>query len=76
MGKTQKRARVFSQEFKDAIESLSPEQKRFATAIRAMQLESSVFGQKKSVFCATFIQNRSFYQDRLGINIGKSTQKT
>ena len=32
------------QEFKDAIESLSPEQKRFATAVRSMQLESSVFG--------------------------------
>merc|ERR1711871_1628224 len=32
------------QEFKDAIESLSPEQKRFATAVRRMQLESSVFG--------------------------------
>jgi len=31
-------------EFKDAIESLSPEQKRFATAFRNMQLESSVFG--------------------------------
>eukprot|EP01043_Picozoa_sp_COSAG02_P035900 COSAG02_NODE_2599_length_8448_cov_229.846568_4_plen_887_part_00 len=32
------------QEFKDAIESLSPEQKRFATAVRSMQLASSVFG--------------------------------
>ena len=33
-----------SKEFKDAIESLSPEQKEFATAIRNAQLESSVFG--------------------------------
>lgn len=33
-----------SKEFKDAIESLSPEQKEFATAIRNAQLESSVLG--------------------------------
>ena len=33
-----------AKEFKDAIVSLSPEQKRFATAFRGMQLESSVFG--------------------------------
>jgi hypothetical protein len=32
------------QEFRDAIESLSPEQQRFAKAIRAMQLESTLFG--------------------------------
>lgn len=31
-------------EFRDAIESLSPEQRRFATAFRAMQLESTLFG--------------------------------
>ena len=31
-------------EFKDAIVSLSPEQRRFAEALRAMQLQSSVFG--------------------------------
>jgi len=31
-------------EFKDAIESLSPEQKRFAKAFREMQLSTSVFG--------------------------------
>lgn len=31
-------------EFKDAIESLSPEQQRFAQAFRAMQLESTLFG--------------------------------
>jgi len=31
-------------EFKDAIESLSPEQQRFAKSFRAMQLESSVLG--------------------------------
>jgi hypothetical protein len=31
-------------EFKDAIESLSPEQQAFAKAYRAMQLESSMFG--------------------------------
>ena len=31
-------------EFKDAIESLSPEQKRFAQAYRAMQLEATLFG--------------------------------
>jgi hypothetical protein len=30
--------------FRDAIESLSPEQQRFARAYRAMQLESSLFG--------------------------------
>ena len=30
--------------FRDAIESLSPEQQRFAKAIRAMQLESTLFG--------------------------------
>ena len=30
--------------FKDAIESLSPEQQRFAKAFRSMQLESSLFG--------------------------------
>ena len=30
--------------FKDAISSLSPEQRRFAEAFRAMQLSSSVFG--------------------------------
>jgi hypothetical protein len=33
-----------SKEFKDAIESLSPEQQRFAKAYRSMQLESSVLG--------------------------------
>lgn len=33
-----------AQEFKDAIESLSPEQQNFAKAIRAMQLSSSLFG--------------------------------
>jgi hypothetical protein len=31
-------------EFKDAIESLSPEQKRFCKAFRSMQLASSLFG--------------------------------
>lgn len=31
-------------EFRDAIESLSPEQQRFARAFRAMQLESTLFG--------------------------------
>ena len=30
--------------FRDAIESLSPEQQRFAKAIRSMQLEGSMFG--------------------------------
>jgi hypothetical protein len=30
--------------FRDAIESLSPEQQRFAKAFRAMQLESTLFG--------------------------------
>lgn len=29
--------------FRDAIESLSPEQQRFAKAFRAMQLESTLF---------------------------------
>ena len=33
-----------AQEFKDAIESLSPEQQRFAKAFRSMQLESTLFG--------------------------------
>ena len=33
-----------SKEFKDSISSLSPEQQRFATSFRAMQLEFSVFG--------------------------------
>ena len=33
-----------AQEFQDAIESLSPEQQRFATAFRSMQLESTMFG--------------------------------
>jgi hypothetical protein len=33
-----------AKEFKDAIASLSPEQKAFAQAFRSMQLESSVFG--------------------------------
>ena len=33
-----------AKEFKDAIASLSPEQQRFVTAFRGMQLESSVFG--------------------------------
>eukprot|EP01128_Nolandella_sp_AFSM9_P011060 TRINITY_DN777_c0_g1_i2.p1 TRINITY_DN777_c0_g1~~TRINITY_DN777_c0_g1_i2.p1 ORF type:complete len:420 (+),score=121.76 TRINITY_DN777_c0_g1_i2:372-1631(+) len=32
------------QEFKDAIESLSPEQQRFAKGFRSMQLESTLFG--------------------------------
>merc|ERR1719491_1796235 len=32
------------QEFKDAIESLSPEQQSFAKAIRSMQLASTLFG--------------------------------
>lgn len=31
-------------EFRDSIESLSPEQQRFAKAFRAMQLESTLFG--------------------------------
>merc|ERR1719487_2545577 len=31
-------------EFKDAIESLSPQQQAFAKAFRAMQLESTLFG--------------------------------
>ena len=30
--------------FKDAVQSLSPEQQRFAKAIRSMQLESTLFG--------------------------------
>jgi len=33
-----------SKEFRDAIESLSPEQQRFAKAIRSMQLASTLFG--------------------------------
>jgi hypothetical protein len=33
-----------AKEFKDAVASLSPEQKAFAESFRAMQLESSVFG--------------------------------
>jgi len=33
-----------AREFKDAIESLSPEQQRFAKMYRSMQLESSMFG--------------------------------
>jgi hypothetical protein len=33
-----------AKEFKDAIESLSPEQQRFAKAYRSMQLESTMFG--------------------------------
>ena len=33
-----------AKEFKDAISSLSPEQKRFAESFRSMQLESSVLG--------------------------------
>ena len=33
-----------AKEFKDAIQSLSPDQQRFAKAFRSMQLESSVFG--------------------------------
>merc|ERR1739844_400449 len=33
-----------AKEFKDAIESLSPEQQRFAKAFRSMKLSSSVFG--------------------------------
>ena len=33
-----------AKEFKDAIQSLSPEQQQFAKAYRSMQLESSVFG--------------------------------
>ena len=33
-----------AKEFRDAIESLSPEQQRFAKAYREMQLEGSVFG--------------------------------
>jgi hypothetical protein len=33
-----------AKEFKDAISSLSPEQQRFATAFRSMQLESTLFG--------------------------------
>ncbi|CAM9610981.1 unnamed protein product, partial [Choristocarpus tenellus] len=31
-------------EFRDSIQSLSPEQQRFAKAFRAMQLESTLFG--------------------------------
>ena len=33
-----------AKQFRDAIESLSPEQQRFAKAYRAMQLESTLFG--------------------------------
>ena len=33
-----------AQQFRDSIESLSPEQRRFAQAYRAMQLESTLFG--------------------------------
>ena len=33
-----------AKEFKDAIESLSEEQQRFAKAFRGMQLESTLFG--------------------------------
>lgn len=33
-----------AKEFKDAVKSLSPEQQRFASAYRTMQLASSVFG--------------------------------
>ena len=31
-------------------------------------------GAKNATFCAIYILKRSYYQDRLGINIGKSTQ--
>ena len=33
-----------AKQFKAAVESLSPEMRRFASAFRAMQLESSLFG--------------------------------
>lgn len=33
-----------AKEFRDAIESLSPEQQRFAKAYRAMQIEATLFG--------------------------------
>ena len=33
-----------AKEFAEAVESLSPEQKEFATAFRGMQLESTLFG--------------------------------
>ncbi|CAE8626603.1 unnamed protein product [Polarella glacialis] len=39
-------------EFKDAIESLSPEQQSFAKAFRAMQLESTLFGILASAITA------------------------
>eukprot|EP01046_Picozoa_sp_COSAG06_P119267 COSAG06_NODE_66511_length_254_cov_0.664516_1_plen_84_part_11 len=32
------------------------------------------YGGKNATFCAIYISNRTFYQDRLGTNIGK-TQK-
>ena len=32
-------------------------------------------GAKNATFCAIYIQNRTFYQDRLGTNIGKALKK-
>jgi hypothetical protein len=49
-----------SREFKDAIESLSPEQQRFAKAYRLMQLESSVLG-------VCVIQIKPHLEDLLGL---------
>lgn len=49
-----------AKEFKDAIESLSPEQQRFAKAYRSMQLESSVLG-------VCVIQIKPQLEDLLGL---------
>ena len=57
-----------SKEFKDAVASLSPEQQRFATAFRGMQLESSVFG-------VCVIQLKPQLEDLLSLPRGSLTKE-
>lgn len=57
-----------SKEFKDAVASLSPEQQRFATAFRGMQLESSVFG-------VCVIQLKPQLEDLLSLPPGSLTKE-
>lgn len=57
-----------AKDFKDSIASLSPEQQRFATAFRGMQLESSVFG-------VCVIQLKPQLEALLGLPAGSLTKE-
>jgi hypothetical protein len=45
-------------------------------AVSSSPFEMRIMGAKNATFCAIYVQNVSFYQDRLGTNIGKALKKS